>query len=953
VFAGAAQAQISAAITTPVAPANALRAFTMNAVAGCPNRGGLLDSISVPVSQPLNLSVQIGAPAPRGGATFRLSSDDASIVAAGDRRQGFLPVVFIPEGQIVSNTFTVFGIKVGGTRLRLSALTAGFGSGSFPLGAWDLNKGGDERFVDANAASNTCRANAGSSDLSTDANRLSQCGSPVKGIAADGVSRLLLRGVSGLQGTMCYEITSTSTVDQGQVANPVLNTQQVGALQYGFSFYRAPASYEDTADFRTLEVEATFTPSIGNGNTTRFRAQTKIVRPPVVLIHGVWSKAGAWDSDYIKGDKDDLYRSTYAADYSATNGARFVTNVPHVQEFIASGLKLARDKGFAVTKADVIGHSMGGILTRRHIGSANFKRPDNLGQGDVRRLITLDTPHSGSTFANLVTALHILKPDATNSAVRSITGYNPQGGAVCDLAENSPALAGLNGATTIKAQVITGTGGPAGTAAVPARFFGGFLGQGNIEGALTEKVCVRRNAFFVCQQEDFVFPQDLVDAFRFRQANDTIVALTSQQDGHCAVAGLAGVNFANVIHSGPGIVNGVLSTGAVAKRAYELLDGPDSGFVDSLPGVASDSLGASCTVPGRGAVQDAQDYANQCIAGGGLDATATGSGTLKSVANRVRNAAAALADGRVQIVSPLPGQVFAPGATVPITVSIAAPLLANNITVQIPGFNTLAGSNYNGSTYTASLTVPDLFAGPLRLTPAITDTANTPIVGPEVVIAVRSAMPPLAVKFQQRNFRLTPQMIGTPQALAVVGTYPGPIQRDISSAAAGTSYATSDTRVVSVDADGVLQVLSTGVAVVKASNGGLTDQAVFVVEDQASPLPPMDMTAQLAVKLSGFRLDRATGFYVQTITVTNPQAVAMPGPLVLVLSGLPASVNLVSQSGLTQNVRIGSPYLALPLVTDGLTLRAGQSVSFNAQFLNPTRVNISYVPSLWRVSAQP
>ena len=96
---------------------------TPNAVPGCPNQGGLLDSISVPVGQPLRLSVVIGAPAPQGGAVFRLSSDNPAFVAAGDTRQGFLPIVTIPQGQTVSNQFTIFGISVGQTLLRITPLT--------------------------------------------------------------------------------------------------------------------------------------------------------------------------------------------------------------------------------------------------------------------------------------------------------------------------------------------------------------------------------------------------------------------------------------------------------------------------------------------------------------------------------------------------------------------------------------------------------------------------------------------------------------------------------------------------------------------------------------------------------------------------------------------------------------------------------------------------------------
>src|SRR6185503_4124844 len=74
----------------PFIPENpgTINSVTPNAVPGCPNQGGLLDSISVPVGQPLSLSVVIGAPAPQGGAVFRLSSDNPAFVAAGDTRQG-------------------------------------------------------------------------------------------------------------------------------------------------------------------------------------------------------------------------------------------------------------------------------------------------------------------------------------------------------------------------------------------------------------------------------------------------------------------------------------------------------------------------------------------------------------------------------------------------------------------------------------------------------------------------------------------------------------------------------------------------------------------------------------------------------------------------------------------------------------------------------------------------
>jgi len=916
-----------------------------NAATTCPNYNGLLDSISVPVSHQISLYVVIFQPAPKGGATFQLSSDNPSIAAAGDIKQAFLPKVFIPEGQTYSNPFSIFGISVGATQLRITPLTSGFVQSAFPLGAWDVNQAGNQKFVDANPPVNHCRVSDSSNDLSTDAAVLASCGSTVRnGISADGASQFLMRTISGLPGTVCFQITSQSNFDQGALQDSVVQTQTVSGREYGFTYYKAPDSFGDTVSFRPLEIEFTFTPSIGNGNTSSFRAQTQIVRPPVLLVHGIWSKGSAWSGIYIP--KDDPFHTTYVADYEATNGAGFSNNFPRVQDFVKRAIDNARAKGYAVTQTDVIGHSMGGILTRLYIGSNTFQRPDNFGKGDIRRLLTLDTPHSGSTFANLVAALHRVNATEADKAVRSITGYAPDGGAVCDLAENSPALQGLNNPTTILGQSITGTGGPAvGTYdAVSAKFFGGVLGIGNIEGTLTNTRCLHRNILFSCDQREFIFPQDIINGFRFRQGNDTIVALSSQQGG------LAGINFPDVIHSGPFFVNGVLSSSSVATRAYQLLDGPPSIFENSFPGIGSSGSGVPITVPGRGAAQDQQDYSNQCGPGGPLQPAASAINQRFAAALQQ----ASVPDSRVQMISPADGRIFAPGDTVNITVKLTPPLIANNIAVDMTeGFGELEGTNYDGTQYQAIFVIPDFFAGPLILTPDITDTNNIPILGAPITIAVRPATPPIDIAFRQKNFRITLPTTNPSESLALMGTYDGPIEYDMTSSVTGTSYQTTNPAVVKVNNEGIYQIMGSGTAVVTASNSGLKDFAAFVVEDPVNPLQPEDVSAQFSIQESGFRLDRTKGFFVQSVSMTNNEPIPAPGPLYLLISGLPAGVNLVNQSGITQNIQMGTPYITLPLSSDGLNLQPGQSITLTLQFLNPTRTNIGYIATVWRTAGVP
>ena len=758
----------------------------------------------------------------------------------------------------------------------------------------------------------------------------------MQSVASDGVNALLLRTLSGLPGTACFEIVSTSSLDQGTIQTPLAATQTVSPLEYGFSYYIPPSYYNDTSNSRMITVEFTYTPNIGNGNTTKFQAQTSIVRPPVVLVHGIWSKRGAWGSDY---KKEDAFHTTYVADYEATNGASFSTNVGAIQDDVKTALSNARDKKVAVTQADVMGHSMGGILTRLYIGGNNFKRPDNLGKGDIRRLISLDTPHSGSTFPNLVVALHRLNPTETDKTVRSITGYPPEGGAVCDLAENSPALQGLNNATSITAQAVTGTGGPP-----PPAFFGGFLGFGNIEGAVTKKHCTHRNNFFICDQEDFIYPQAIVNAFRFSQINDTIVALISQQGGHCSTAGLAGVPF-NVIHSGPSFVNGILNTAAVAQRAYQLLDGPDSAFVTAFPGVGSTGAGVACTVTGTST--DQADYMNQCVSGPLKPSAQNGAAPLPAISS-------VTPDPRVQIISPADGQVFAPGDTVNITVQLTTPLTANNIAVDVSGgFSQLDGVNYNGAQYQASFVIPNYVAGPITFTPDITDSNNVPILGPAITIAVRPGTPPLSIAFLQSHFHIALPLVTPSATLALTGTYADGTTRDLTSSASGTTYQTTDSTVVSISKDGVYQLNGAGTALVTATNSGLRDFATFVAEDPNNPLPAQDVTAQFTIQRGGLRLDRNTGFFVQSIVITNSQSVPVLGPLYLLIAGLTPGVDFVNRSGFTQQIQPGTSYVALPVGLDGLTIPAGQSINLTLQFLDQNRLPIAYSANIFRSFGTP
>ncbi len=82
--------------------------------------------------------------------------------------------------------------------------------------------------------------------------------------------------------------------------------------------------------------------------------------------------------------------------YSETNTAFFTTNKSVVSKGIKNLLEtLHTQHRIAAGKAVAIGHSMGGILSRLYLQDDAYK-------GDIQKLITINTPHSGSQVADMV-----------------------------------------------------------------------------------------------------------------------------------------------------------------------------------------------------------------------------------------------------------------------------------------------------------------------------------------------------------------------------------------------------------------------------------------------------------------------------------------------------------------------------------------------------------------------
>lgn len=289
--------------------------------------------------------------------------------------------------------------------------------------------------------------------VTTTPSSLATEGRAVQGAAADGVARVVVRipaSTAGQQFTVRLlndrepRALSTSSQEDGALAVTGAQTswvsrvtvaaeQDTGPTPMAFVLYKAPADFpradgQDEAK-ASRRVYLEITPTGGQP----YLHVVEIVRPPVLVVHGLWSDRGAWNrfSPFISGPSHSSSRFTIQrSDYSRlvsslvgpieatvpaypasdlhqirANALGFDFNADLVEDDVAVLLRSAKlDNNplglpVASVQVDVVAHSMGGAIVR-----TIQTRPTNFGwqtfgAGPFHKLITIDTPHRGSPVA--------------------------------------------------------------------------------------------------------------------------------------------------------------------------------------------------------------------------------------------------------------------------------------------------------------------------------------------------------------------------------------------------------------------------------------------------------------------------------------------------------------------------------------------------------------------------
>jgi len=493
-----------------------------------------------------------------------------------------------------------------------------------------------------------------------------------------------------------------------------------------------------------------------------------IVRPDVVLMHGLWSGSEAWDLPLEDEVSIDEVRT---GDYRATNASSFAEN-RHEPQFPMFDLCVSNfSRTIMGAKVDYVGHSMGGNLARVYLAQAAPYKT-------IHRLYTLNTPHLGSPLANLLVDLRDnlspLKRFLLILAAERI-GKPINRGAIDDLAVGSDALAAIPD-TRVLSHALVGVGGSQWVADTLA----------DAPGTIGD----------VYRVLDFLTgPGGLFEGVE----HDLVVGRDSQ------IGGLPAGTF--TVFNGPDSLHTqVIKSPEHSDRLFCPVD--TNGNFICPNGAGSDLINAEGTgqfgfFPSPSSVRSAAIVSQRI--------------------NIASNRGGELIEDGLAISSPVNGQIVSGGSSITITVESVAPFEAQRV-MLLSEFDV---SVLEQSPFEFELTVPDDHVGALTLSAmgedaagnfATTDPVDAMVEAPASLVAIDVS--PGAVFLNGFDDR---------RNLGVTGQYDDGISRALSDPSTGTVYTSVDPSIVTVSEAGVLRPRSDGVTTVIAGNGDLQDSMTVEV----------------------------------------------------------------------------------------------------------------------------
>lgn len=251
-----------------------------------------------------------------------------------------------------------------------------------------------------------------SGSLSTVPDVLAVNGKMVDGVAADGVSQLLLRWKTPVAGSASLDITGVpsvvgtlSTVSGDQTGSPLaVSTVSTTSGDTLFALYTSPHQFvrtDGTVPDRQVFVHVVFNPN--TGPPLEFSVPIKIVRPPVLLVHGLWASRSDWRDFGELGNSDDDSRFFVRRANYPSNGTFQIAALKVYQDIKETLANFKEIKKIAAVQVNIVAHGMGAPVVRFMpllVDFLNDARLPTFNRGPVSRLITIAGMHQGTGMAN-------------------------------------------------------------------------------------------------------------------------------------------------------------------------------------------------------------------------------------------------------------------------------------------------------------------------------------------------------------------------------------------------------------------------------------------------------------------------------------------------------------------------------------------------------------------------
>ena len=265
-------------------------------------------------------------------------------------------------------------------------------------------------------------------------------GRQISAAAADGLTRVVIKIWSdranqqltiellneSQQSRPSDEVGALVPIEGGAAAGSLsLTTVPTSEGPMAFATYVVPLDYWRGAwDEGTSQRTVYFRVTSADDSSSVTYKDLSILRPPVILVHGHWDGWHLWDgfplpatqfqtyaadyNDSLKGqvalDPSAPYFTRSQLDKATKSALSFTYNAPAVLAFVQRSIDDFREgvnpiQASAAAQADLVGHSMGGLVARAMQDLPAFRSRSSYGKGKLHKIITFGTPHLGSPFA--------------------------------------------------------------------------------------------------------------------------------------------------------------------------------------------------------------------------------------------------------------------------------------------------------------------------------------------------------------------------------------------------------------------------------------------------------------------------------------------------------------------------------------------------------------------------